>query len=421
MLLSDKLNLRLSEIREALNVLLQTENRTDEQKAEMSALSAEALEKEPEYRAAKIADGVLTETNTSTADPEVRERLELRGRARFGRFLSAAISGRVLDGCEAEYRSAMGTGDGVPMDLFEQDRPSKLEYRADAATTVPATAQGENVAVLQPFVFSESIASRLGIEMPMVGSGAHTEPRISVALTAAAKAKGVAQGSTAATIVGVTAKPRRIAARLTVGIEDVASFGNDSFESSLKENARAVLSDAYDTQAINGNGTAPNVEGLIDQLTNPTNPAAVPAFDDFVESFVDAIDGLWATTPREINIVANVDAFKLSAKTFRDGTGGQSRAGIVAFSDYAKANYGAWFTNKRMPATASTIARGIVYRSGRPGLRTAVHPTWGQITVDDIYSDADSGERHFTLSVLVGDKVLLVQPDAYDLVEYKVS
>ena len=93
----------------------------------------------------------------------------------------------------------------------------------------------------------------------------------------------------------------------------------------------------------------------------------------------------------------------------------------MAFSDYAKANYGAWFTNKRMPATSSTIARGIVYRSGRPGLRTAVHPTWGQITVDDIYSDADSGERHFTLSVLVGDKVLLVQPDAYGLVEYKVA
>ena len=93
MLLSDKLNLRLSEIREALNVLLQTETRTDEQNAEMSALSAEALQKEPEYRAAKIADGVLTET--TTADPEVRERLALRGKARFGRFLASAISGRV--------------------------------------------------------------------------------------------------------------------------------------------------------------------------------------------------------------------------------------------------------------------------------------------------------------------------------------
>ena len=74
-----------------------------------------------------------------------------------------------------------------------------------------------------------------------------------------------------------------------------------------------------------------------------------------------------------------------------------------------------------MPATASTIARGIVYRMGKPGLRTASHPTWGSMSVTDIYSDAASGQTHFTLAVLVGDKVLVVQPDAYDLVEFKTS
>ena len=246
MLLSDKLSLRLSEIREALNVLLQTENRSDAQKAEMSALSAEALEKEPEYRAAKIADGVLTETNTSTADPEVRERLALRGKSRFGRFLASAISGRVLDGSEAEYRAAAGGDDGFPLDFFEKDRPRKLEYRVDAATTVPATAQGDNVAALQPFIFAESIAPRLGIDMPEVGSGAHTEPRISVSLTAAAKNKGVAQSSMAATIIGVTAKPRRVTARLTTQLEDIASFGPGFFECALALNARAGLSNSYE-------------------------------------------------------------------------------------------------------------------------------------------------------------------------------
>ena len=116
-----------------------------------------------------------------------------------------------------------------------------------------------------------------------------------------------------------------------------------------------------------------------------------------------------------MKIVTNPDAYKLSVKVFR------ANASDINFAQYAEQITGGWWTNKRMPNTASTIARGIVYRSGRPGLRTAVHPTWGQITVDDIYSDADSGERHFTLSVLVGDKVLLTQPDAYNLVEYKVA
>ena len=208
---------------------------------------------------------------------------------------------------------------------------------------------------------------------------------------------------------------------MTVTLEDVAAIGQANFESALRQNVSMALSDAYDNQAINGNGTPPNVEGLINQLTDPTNPTVVAAFDDFVAAFADSIDGLWASTPREVSIVANVAAFKLSAKTFRDGSGGQSRAGDMAFSDYAKAHYGGWWTNKRMPATASTIARGIVFRMGRMGLRTACHPTWGTVSVDDIYTDSRSGQRHFTVHALVGDKVLLVQPDAYGLVEFKVA
>ena len=74
-----------------------------------------------------------------------------------------------------------------------------------------------------------------------------------------------------------------------------------------------------------------------------------------------------------------------------------------------------------MPATDANVARGIVYRKGRPGLRTACLPQWGSIAVDDIYSDAASGQRHFTMNILVGSKVLVVQPGAYALVEWKVS
>ena len=74
-----------------------------------------------------------------------------------------------------------------------------------------------------------------------------------------------------------------------------------------------------------------------------------------------------------------------------------------------------------MPDTASDIARGIVYRMGRMGLRTACHPTWGTIAIDDIFTDSRSGQRHFSVHALVGDKVLIVQPGAYGLVEYKVA
>ena len=161
-------------------------------------------------------------------------------------------------------------------------------------------------------------------------------------------------------------------------------------------------------------------------MTDPANPTAVAGFDDFVTAFADQIDGLWASTMREISIIANVDAYKLSAKTFRDkeintGQRGGVSLGDTSFADYAMTHTGGWRTSKRMPATASDIARGIVYRKGRPGLRTASHPVWAKVAIDDIYSDSAKGQRHFSLHVLCGSKVLIVQPDAYDLVEFKVA
>ena len=93
---------------------------------------------------------------------------------------------------------------------------------------------------------------------------------------------------------------------------------------------------------------------------------------------------------------------------------------MTTAADYLKLVTAGFWTNKRMPATASNIARGILYRTGRMGLRTACLPTWGSIAVDDIYTDAASAQRHFTMNVLVGDKVLVVQPAAYALAEFKV-
>ena len=268
---------------------------------------------------------------------------------------------------------------------------------------------------MQPFIFADSIAPRFGIAMPTVGSGAHIEPTITASLSAGAKNKGTAQDSTAATITGLSAKPRRIAARLTAQIEDVASFGNDTFESALRQNARAKLSDEYDNQCINGDGSAPNVEGLIAQLNNPTNPSAAATFDLAISAAASAIEGLWASTLKDVRMAVNPETFRLLTGLYRTNQSSESAAAHLADQ------LGSFFTNKRMPAKSGNVAKAILYRAGRPGLRTAAHPTWGQITVDDIYSDASSGQRHFTISVLVGDQVLLVQEDAYHIAELKIS
>ena len=195
--------------------------------------------------------------------------------------------------------------------------------------------------------------------------------------------------------------------------------GQANFEAALRMHVSMALSNSLDNQIINGNGAAPNINGIINQLTDPANPGAIATFDAFIDSFADQIDGLWASMMGDVSIVANVDVLKLAAKTFR-GTAANGGPAITA-ADYLKAAAGGFWTNKRMPATAATIARGIVHRMGRMGLRTACLPTWGSVAIDDIYTDSAKGERHFTLHILVGDKVLLVQPAAYGMVEYKVA
>ena len=154
-------------------------------------------------------------------------------------------------------------------------------------------------------------------------------------------------------------------------------------------------------------------------------------FDTFVSAFADGIDGLWANTVKDVAIVAGVDSYKLSAKTFRDrvidtGQRGGVSLGDTSFADYAMGKFGGWWTNKRMPAKSSHVQQAILYRKGRSatgasaGMRTAVCPHWNEVSIDDIYSGSAKGERYFTMHVLLGD-VILVQPDAYAQVSFRVS
>ena len=415
---SQHLEVRASEIRAKLNTLSALDALTDEQTAEVAKLTKEYGDVETRKRAAIIAEGGDDKV-TPTVDAETRERNEIRGRSRVGAFLMAALEGRLPGGAEAEYAAALGVGAGqIPIDLWEGDRPTPTPEQR-AATPAPTTGTGVQVAPVQPFIFAPSIAPRLGIDMPSVGSGGYSELTISTSVPAGAVAKGGDATDTAGALTAVNANPRRISARMTVTLEDVAAIGQANFEAALRQNASMALSDAYDSQCIAGNGTAPNVNGLIAQLTDPTNPTAVATFDAFVQSFADQVDGLFASMVSQVGIVTNPDAYKLAAQTFR---GTAANGGPVAtVADYLMASTGGFWTNKRMPATASTIARGIVYRMGQRGIRTCSHPTWGTISIDDIYTDSRSGQRHFTMHMLVGDKVLIVQPGAYGLVEYKVS
>ena len=422
-----------NEVRRKLNA---AEDAETPDAAAVERLGSELRKAESDYDAAAVEYRAAVEAEPETGAPvvddaEYRERLTLRSKATVGGFLLARMQGRMPTGELAEYAAACGVRDGIPIDIFEKDRP--VEHRADAATGVPATGTGATLAPIQPYVFARSIAPQLGIAMPTVESGAYSEATISTALTAGPKAKGVKADSTAAVLTPTTATPRRISARLTLNIEDLAAIGQANFESALRQNLTMGLSNEYDVQCITGDGVAPNINGLVNQLTDPSDPGDVATFDLLLKAFSDQIDGLWASTLADIALITNPAVYKRSATLFRDTS---TDLGSTSFADYAAKFTGGWSCNSRMPATKVNIARAIVYRRGGQmldggmggdgammgeAIRTASHPVWANLTIDDIYSDSGSGQRHVTMHLLVGSKVLIVQPDAYDLAEFKLA
>ena len=361
-------------------------------------------------------------------DPEQRERLELRGRASVGRYLSAALKGRAPDGAEAELAAAAEV-DGIPMELWQYPEERRDEDRA--ITAAPTSGTGVNLDTLRPAVFAPSIASKLQLDMPVVPSGGYSTATLGTGATADAVAKSAAVPDTAATWTPQSTTPHRVGAALDLSLEDIASVGAADFEAILRQHISLVLADEIDDQLINGDGMNDDLTGFFQRLTDPSDPAAgVATFDTLVGVFADGIDGLWANTMSDVSIVSGPDTYKLSAKLFRDrvidtGQRGGVSLGDITFADYAKAHTAGWWTNKRMPDTASNVQAAIMCRKGRSmmpsPMRIAVCPVWyGSISIDDIYTGAKKGERYFTLSVLLGD-VILVQASAYAQVAFRVS
>ena len=408
-----KLELRRSEIRQRLGEIAGTETLTDELRTEVATLRTESADIELRYQAALTAEGEAAEHVALThPDAEMRERIELRSKARLTEYLRCRAAGTMPTGAESELQAAAGVTE-IPMELW--DVPEERDIAAPPGTV------GVNLDTLRPHVFATSIAPRLGIEMPRVMSGTYASATITTSQTASSLAKSGAAAGIAGAFTVTTATPKRVSARLELTLEDISAVGAGNFESVLRENLALSLSDELDKQIINGAGAGNDLTGIFQRLTNPGAPASgVETWTRFLAIQSGGIDGLWASELEHINLVAGVDTYRLAAATFQ-GTDAEDSA-----ASYLKRMGGGFWTNSRMPATDSNIQQGLLYRAGRQmmggagAMRTAVCPHWNSVGIDDVYSGSAKGERYFTFHTVLGD-VILTQPSAYAQVAYRVS
>ena len=416
---TQKIELRRSKVRERLAEIAQLagDGYSDEIRTEESALQDEYTGLEQRHRTAILTDGNdLDRRRTEAGEPDAQhhERIELRSKARLGAYMRAALTGRMVAGAELELQAATGT-DGIPIELWDvpaREQGNGAEQRT--ATPAPGTV-GINSDPIRPAVFAPSIAAKLMIDMPRVASGTFATGTVTTSTTADAVAKSADVPQTAGAITVGTTAPHRVGASLGLTLEDIASIGTANFESVLRQNISLVLSAELDDQMVNGDGQNDDLTGIFARLTDPSAPAAnVETWTRFLAIQASGIDGLWATELGHIAMVVNPETYRLAAVTFQ-GTDAEESAAM-----YLKRAGADFWTNSRMPDKVNHVAAGILCRKGRPGMRTAVAPTWGSLSVDDIYSGARKGERYFTVSALVGD-VLIVQSGAYSEVAFRVS
>ena len=380
---------------------------TDETRSELDEIEKSTPDLERQLRAATSAveteeteqrDAAAT-GNKEGLDTEDRERLELRKKVRLASYLSAAFEMRATDGAEAEYLASLempviGQNGGTAFPLEMLAPPEEHRATTNADTTVMPRRWLDRL-------FADACAMKLGISFESVAAGIASFPVTTGGATAAQRQRSTdATADAPWTITVLELKPKRNSVRAVFSIEDAARI--PGLESAITRELRMALVEGVDRAVFIGDsgatGTDADITGLttaadVDEETlSQSNKLLWPAT---VKVFMDMLDGLHASTPADLNIIASVGAARLwhstSANTNRNesvaqimngnGLNFMSRANID--ENTANGDFGAFIGRRR----------------GIDGAGVAAITEAGEL-IRDPYSGAAKGEVALTLLYL---------------------
>ena len=132
---------RQSRERQRIAELSRETELTDETCAEFDRIEAGTPDLERRIRAAVLAveqeDDEKIRHRESEPHAEMRERIELRRRARLTYYPLAAAHGRMVDGAESKPRAAAGV-QGIPLELWYVPAPERRNAEERDVTAAPA-------------------------------------------------------------------------------------------------------------------------------------------------------------------------------------------------------------------------------------------------------------------------------------------
>ena len=208
---TQKIQVRMSELRQKINDM--TEIRIDDadKLAERQKLSAELKAQEVELRAAIEADA-----NTS---PETREWADVNGKFDLGTMFENVVEHRVSDGAIAEVQAERG--------LAANALPTEILMEKRAVTEAP-TAVGSSQSAIEGYVFPRSVAAFLGIPSPIVPAGDATFPVVTSNTAAGTPAEDADQSETDGEFSADVLSPSRIQASFFWSRESAARLAGMS-------------------------------------------------------------------------------------------------------------------------------------------------------------------------------------------------
>ena len=410
MLDSMRSNLKISEIREKLNTMLDIAADDADKLAEREKLTAELKETEVAYRKAveseeleeqahfaRQAQGskVDDKNGLRTLGPEHRERMEITGRANVAQMLADVVDHRQARGAEAEAQSAWGSaGDEIPMAMV-----------ADELRTIDAPDDGSGTGRNFGYVFGPSIADAANVVRPSVQPGQHVFPSFTSGAAATRPAIEAENADQDPTMRGQVLTPKRVQANANIAIEDRARL--PGMGQMVTAHLRAAVIAGLDAQALSDN------DGFFDASSGPltaqTDPGSATTWAEYSAMLTGGVDGRHAVSPADVTLLINSATFVDGDALFRGTNTNESAMERIG-------RLGRIVVSAAMPAAVSNIAGVLVCRGRLPA---AIQPVWANIRIEDVAVDAKKGLINYTIVTLADFSV--VHPSAYQWKKANVS
>ena len=374
------LEVRQGELKEKLAALLDAEPDSEN----VGVLTRELRSLERQLTAQRTL-APEPETRSVESKPEDRERLDLEKRANVGDVFGLVINGGAPSGAMAELQQDRG----MASNEISVRQLMNLEHRA---VTPGAGEVGQNQQPIRAYVFPDSIAAFLGVDMPVVGVSEAVFPVLTSTLSVEALAENAAGTETTGSFSANVLSPARLQASFFYSREDRARFAG--MDAALRMNLADGLQDGLDRQVMRG------TNGLLTGTVLADHDAtAVFAFADYISDFAfSRVDGRYASNTGALRVVMGNGTYAHAGGVYRATEA--DRTALDRLDDIT----GGVRVSAHVPAEASNKQEAIIRLGNNPDM---VAPIWENVAIiPDEVTKAASGQIVLTAVMLHAVKLL---------------